>query len=119
MSLLDDSYINTEHVPTIGERNLMIRCSVKSDPSLTSAEYFGHQEMVMALVNDIKAGHSLKVRHLDPLIKRHFPEGKYKFNIQTNFRTLIINIAIIEDIFNCRPIADVTIKGIENGAGYN
>ena len=116
MSLLDDSYINAEQVPTIGEQNLVIQYSVKSDTALSSTEYFGHQEIIMALVKDIKAGHSLKVRHLDPLIKKHFPEGKYKFNIQSNFRALIINIAMVEDIFNCRPIAAVTIKGIENGA---
>lgn len=61
------------------------------------------------MVEEIKAGHSLKVRYLDTIIKKHFPPGRYKFNIQTNGRTMKINISTLINIFDSDPIAKVEI----------
>ena len=107
MSLLDNSYINNEQVPTIGERNLTFRYSVNS--LLPRDMYFKYQDKIVQIVNEIKANHSLKTRYLDAIIKKYFPSGAYKFNIQTNFRTMKINISTLINIFDSDPIAKIEI----------
>ena len=109
MSLLDNSYINDEQVPTIGERNLTFRYSVNSNPLLPRDVYFKYQDKIVQIVNEIKANHSLKIRYLDAIIKKYFPSGAYKFNIQTNFRTMKINISTLINIFDSDPIAKIEI----------
>lgn len=109
MSLLNNSIYNDEQVPTIGERNLTFRYSVNCRPSVPPNIYFKYQDTIVQMVSEIKAGHSLKVRYLDIIIKKYFPSGQYKFNIQTNGRTMKINISTLINIFDSDPIAKVEI----------
>lgn len=109
MSILDDTYINDEQVPTIGERNLIFQYSVNCNPSMPQDVYFKYQDMIVQMVSEIKAGHSLKVRYLDVVIKKYFPSGQYKFNIETNGRTMRINISTLINIFDSDSIAKVEI----------
>ena len=71
--------------------------------------YFKYQDTIVQMVSEIKAGHSLKVRYLDAIIKKYFPPEQYEFNIQTNFRTMKINISTLINIFDSNPIAKVEI----------
>lgn len=109
MSILDDTYINDEQVPTIGERNLIFQYSVNRNPSMPPDTYFKYQDTIVQMVSEIKASHSLKVRYLDAIIKKYFPPEQYEFNIQTNFRTMKINISTLINIFDSNPIAKVEI----------
>lgn len=109
MSILDDTYINDEQVPTIGERNLIFQYSVNCNPLMPRDVYFKYQDTIVQMVSEIKAGHSLKVRYLDAIIKKYFPPEQYEFNIQTNFRTMKINISTLINIFDSNPIAKVEI----------
>lgn len=110
MSLLDDSYINTEHVPTIGERNLTFQYKVRHHIDMEPKMYFEYQDMVVNLVKDIKAGHSLKVCYVEPLIKKYFPSHSYKAFIDTNYRTMRINISSLSLIFDSYNIASIEIN---------